>query len=84
MMKFGNNMAVRETEKFLERMVSQSIEFDLSVRHRNEKVCPFTYMLLEFKNDNHFLKAEKLGAVLAALKQEVEAESKRVREFKEN
>ena len=81
-MKFSNNTEVKETVKFLERMVCQSIEFDLSIRHRNEKVCPFTRMLEGFQNDDNFLKAEKLDKVLKILKEKMDVELKRINEFK--
>lgn len=54
----------------------------MNIRHRNEKICPFTSMLRGFQDDDHFLKAEQLDKVMQALETGIEAENQRVAEFK--
>jgi len=62
-MKFANNPTVKEILKYLERMVAQIIEFDMTIRQRNEKMCPFTSMLCYFQNDTTFVKGAQLDQV---------------------
>jgi len=58
MMKFANNKEVKKILHFLERMVSQTIEFDLTLRIRDERLCPFTSMINQFKNDDYLIRGE--------------------------
>lgn len=74
MMKFANNTEVKRIFKFLEKMVSQAIEFDLTLRVRDERICPFTSMINRFKNDDKILRGDALAKVLAVLNEELEIE----------
>lgn len=84
MMKFANNPEVKSILKFLEKMVSQAIEFDLTLRVRDERKVPFSQMINMFKNDDKILRGEALAKVLAALKEGMELERQRVNDFRSN
>jgi hypothetical protein len=82
MMKFANNPEVKSILKFLEKMVSQAIEFDLTLRVRDERICPFTSLINRFKNDDEVIKGDTLAKVLAVLKEGLESEQRRVSDFR--
>lgn len=84
LMKFANNKDLKDQLKFIERMIAQSIEFDLTVRLRDETFCPFTEMINKFPHEDTILKDHKLEQVVEAANENIEIEMKRIREFKIN
>jgi hypothetical protein len=65
-------------------MIAQSIEFDLTVRLRDETFCPFTEMINKFPHEETLLKGLKLEEVVESANENIEKEMKRISDFKKN
>ena len=65
-------------------MIAQSIEFDLTVRLRDENFCPFTEMINKFPHEDTLLKDLKLQEVVEVANENIEKEMKRINDFKKN